>query len=84
MSIREQCYRLINELEENQLVYYLSFLRDLKKLYDEELEEALDDAFCIALAERHELREDKDDPGILLEDFAAELGIVLGEEDDEN
>jgi hypothetical protein len=47
------------------------------------IEEAADDAFCIALSDRHSQREDKNTPGIPLEDFAAELGIVLGEDDED-
>ena len=83
MNIREQCHNIINEVAENQLVYYVSFLRDLKRLYDEELEEAMDDAFCIALAERYDARANKDERGIPIEDLAAELGIVLGDENED-
>ena len=55
----------------------------MQRLNENALEEAFDDAFRIALSERHAMRTDKDAPGIAIEDFAAELGIVLGE-DDEN
>ena len=83
MSLREQCYNVIDHMNETQLKQCVLFLKDLQHLDEYDLEEVLDDAFCIALAERHGQRSDKDDPGIPIEDLAEELGIVLGE-DDEN
>jgi len=37
------------------------------------MDEAADDAFCLALAERHDQRDDKDEPGIAIEDFIKEI-----------
>jgi len=37
------------------------------------IDDAADDAFCLALAERHERRKDKNEPGIPIEELAAEL-----------
>jgi len=73
ISARAHCVNTIDRFPQEQLP-------NLAKLLERLVEEALDDAFCISLAERHSLRPDKDEPGISLESFAAELGIVLGEE----
>jgi hypothetical protein len=82
MTMREQCVSLIKELPEEHLPYFTAFLRDVSRIYNKELEEVLDEAFCAALADRHEAREDKDAPGVPIEELAAKLGISLDEDDE--
>ena len=48
------------------------------------IEEAMDEAFCAAMSDRHANREDKNEPGIPLETFAAELGFTMEDLSDEN
>jgi len=79
MSNKEQCINIIEKIPEEQLSYIAVFLENAYKMIDE----MLDDAFCSALTERYDAREDKDEAGIPIEDLAAELGIVLGEEDED-
>ena len=79
MAAKKRCFDVIERFPAEQLSSLADSLEAMYKMIDE----AADDVFCIALAERHANREDKDEPGIPLEDLAAELGIVLGE-DDEN
>jgi len=75
---KERCFNIIEQFPREQLGSLADSLEAMYKMIDE----AADDAFCIALSERHAKRDDKDDKGIPLEKFAAELGIVLGEEDE--
>jgi hypothetical protein len=83
MTVKEEIYSIVDVFSEKQLSSIAAFFKDLKRLQDDETEEELDMAFCVALAERHDKREDKDAPGIPIEDLATELGIVLGEDDED-
>jgi len=79
MSERERCINIIEKIPDGQLSYIAVLLENAYQMIDE----MLDDAFCIALAERYDAREDKGEPSIPIEALAEELGIVLGEEDED-
>jgi len=72
-----RCFDIIDRFPQEQLPSLAASLETMYKM----IEDAIDDAFCLALAERHSQRPDKNEPGVLLENFASELGIVLGEDD---
>lgn len=76
ITAKRRCLNLIERFPEEQLPVLAVSLEAIFKMVDE----AADDAFCVALAERHEKREDKDEPGIPIEVLAAELGITLGDD----
>ena len=77
-AVKERCFNLIERFPEGQLPTLVVSIEAMLQMVDE----AADDAFCLALAERHDRREDKDEPGIAIEDFAAQLGITLGYDDE--
>ena len=79
IDAKRRCFDIIERFPHEQLDNLADSLEAMYKMMDD----AADDAFCIALAERHEMREDKDEPGISLDDFAAQLGVVLCEEDED-
>ena len=74
MSNRELCISLINDIEEDRLVSVAAVLQNIKDIIDE----SLDDAYCLQLYQSYldDLDPNKND-GILLEDFARELGVEL-------
>jgi len=72
MSNREICINIINAIPEEQLKTVIPILQTAKSFIDE----VMDDAFCHALLERYERNPDNE-PGIPIEEFAAQLGIVL-------
>jgi len=76
---RERCVDIINRFPAWQLSSLADSLEAMLKTFDE----IYDEAFCIALAERSKASEDYDEPGVSIESFAAELGIVLGEDDED-
>ena len=76
MTLREQCYDMINSMNDSQLGALMGFFKDVQKVYGKELEELLDDEFCMALSLRHERFADKNDPGTPMEVLAEELGII--------
>jgi len=77
-TVKERCFSLIERFPEGQLPTLVISIEAMLKMIDE----AADDAFCIALAERHDQREDKEESGIAIEEFAAQLGIMLGDDDE--
>ena len=79
MDARQRCFSIIERFPKEQLGALADSLDAMYKMIDE----AADDAFCLALSDRHAARSDKDDPGIPIETLAAELGIALGEEDED-
>ena len=80
MTLKEQCFDLIEHLPEEQLEYYVAFLRDISRLYGDALQEALDDAFCVLLAKRHESDPDRDELPAPIEELAEKWAIGLNED----
>jgi len=81
-TLREQCYSVIDGMSDSQISALMNFFKDVQRVHDKDLEELLDDEFCIALAERYDRYADKDDPGTPIEVLAEKWGIDL-EADDE-
>jgi hypothetical protein len=79
MTLKQQCFDLIERLPDDQLPHYVAFLTDAQKLYNEALSETLDDAFCIALAQRHQNCPYRDEPSVPIEELAEKWGIDLNE-----
>ena len=79
VDARQRCFSIIERFPKEQLEALADSLDAMFKMIDE----AADDAFCLALSDRHAAREDKDEPGIPIEALAQELGIVLGEDDED-
>jgi hypothetical protein len=79
MTLKQQCFDLIERVPEDQLQYYVTFLKDIHRLYNETLSEALDDAFCITLAERHQNSPYCNEPPVPIEKLAEKWGIDLNE-----
>ena len=69
VTIKQQCFNLIDRFPERQLPTLITSIEAMLQMMDE----AADDAFCLALAERHDQRDDKDEPGIAIEDFIKEI-----------
>jgi hypothetical protein len=82
MSIKEQCHSVIDNMNDNQLKHYFLFLNDLIRISEDELEEVLDDTFCLALAERH----NRNNPTFCEDDFMSieEAVSILGVSIDED
>lgn len=77
VDAKKRCIDIIERFPEEGLAALAALLEEMFKDIDEEL----DDAFCLALLERHEQIPDRDEPGIPIEEAAARLGIVLGEDE---
>ena len=77
MSTKEHCISIIEKIPEEQLPYIAAFLENAYKMIDE----MLDNAFCIALAERHEKNNPvfKEDDYAPIEEVAKRLGVNLNE-----
>ena len=79
MTLREQCYDVINSMNDSQLGALMGFFKDVQRLNDEDFEEGLDELFCTWLADRHKYN----NPDFIEEDFtpievlAEEWGIDL-------
>jgi len=83
MNIRQECYTLIDSFSDEQLRSIVMFFKDMQHI-QEEMEEELDMAFCVALARSHDKCADKHEPGISIEELAEQLGIDLEAEYDED
>ena len=70
---KQRCYNIIECFPKDRLGSLADSLESMYKMIDE----AIDEAFCAAMSDRHSNREDKDEPGIPLEAFAEELGFTL-------
>jgi hypothetical protein len=73
LAARERCFHVIDRFPQEQLPILADSLESMFRMIDE----AMDDAFCVALAERHAARPDCDEPGLPIEAFAAQLGVPL-------
>jgi hypothetical protein len=85
MTLKEQCYDIINSMNDSQLGALMGFFRDVRQLSDEDFEGELDELFCIYLADRHERNNPNFNEADFtpIEDVAAELGIDLGADDED-
>ena len=72
MSNKGRCIDIIEKFPDERLSYVAELLENAYKL----IEESLDDAFCIALAERHENAIDKDAPTTPIEELAKNGGLI--------
>jgi hypothetical protein len=75
MSDRERCIDIIEKIPDERLPYIAALLENSYKI----IEEAFDDAFCIALAERHKRNNpqfNKDD-FMPIEEVAEKFGVIL-------
>jgi len=70
---KQRCFDIIERFPSGQLAMLANSLENMYKMIDE----AADMAFCVGLSERHELRDDKDEPGVPFEDFVKELGFTM-------
>jgi hypothetical protein len=74
MSNRERCIDVIDKFPDERLTYVVGFLENAYKL----IEEDADDNHCVSM-----YRNAKNDPenaeGMSIEQFAAELGVNLNE-----
>ena len=67
MTIREEFYSIADICSDEQLASIVSFVKDMRRLHSDALEEALDMQFCIALAERHR----RNNPEFIEDDFVS-------------
>ncbi|MCL1863502.1 MAG: hypothetical protein FWF78_08050 [Defluviitaleaceae bacterium] len=78
MTNRDECIALLDNFGEEQLGSVLVVLKSMKDVFDNALEEALDEAYCQKLYQDY-----LDDPdpskhdSMTLEEFADSLGIAL-------
>ena len=79
LAAKKRCFDIIERFPKEQLI---TLVVSLEAMYTM-VEEAADDAFCVALAERHDKRKDKNAPGMDIEDFADMLGITLSDDGDD-
>ena len=77
---RQRCFNIIERFPKDRLGNLADSLESMFNM----IEEAMDEAFCAAMSDRHASREDKNEPGIPLETFAAELGFTIEDLSDEN
>ena len=74
MSDRNKAIDIINSLPDSQVAYVLSMLQ----IFHSAMDEASDDAFCEKLYADYLNDDDSEkDTGMLIEDFAQQLGISI-------
>jgi len=80
MTAKEKCYNLIDSFSDKKISLIMNYFNDIQRIKDTELEEILDDDFCIKLAERYDKLKDKNDKGKSIEELAEKWGINLNED----
>ena len=73
VSNKERCINIIEKIPEEQLQYIEIFLANAYNM----IEEAFDDAFCLALAEQYDRLADKNDKGTPIEELAEKWGVDI-------
>ena len=78
INAKDRCVQIIERFPKEHLPSLAESLEAMYKMIDE----AADNAFCLALAERYEQNSDKDDQGTPIDELAKRWNIDL-EADDE-
>ena len=80
MTVKEQCYTLIEAIPEKKLSSVVRFFNDVLQIQESSLEEILDDMYCVALAERYDRlaeQDGQDERRVSIEEYAKKWNIKL-------
>ena len=77
---KQRCYNIIERFPKDRLGNLADSLESMYKM----LNDAMDEAFCAAMSDRHAARSDKNEPGIPFGVFVSELGFTLEDLEDAN
>jgi len=79
IDAKQRCFDIIERFPKEQLVGLADSLESLYKMLDD----AMDEAFCMAMSNRHAQRPDAYEAGATIEELAERWGIDLDSEDND-